>query len=201
MWTATCRTGRSRGSNDGTPQADGVGRRRPAPDRRGGGGHDAGIEHDRVQADQWRRDRGPAGREELPDPGIGRGSLPLDAVREPEAVAEALRELWGKAGVKSKQVYLGVGNQRVVVREVAIPWLPERELRETLAFQVQEFIPMSSDEAVLDYDPLGEIDQGGRRMQRILLVAAHKAMIGSLVEAALSAKLEPFLHSLSPPLP
>jgi type IV pilus assembly protein PilM len=126
------------------------------------------------------------------------GAVEAGEVREPEVVAEALRELWSKAGVKSKQVYLGVGNQRVVVREVAIPWLPEKELRETLAFQVQEFIPMSSDEAVLDYDPLGEIDQGGRRMQRILLVAAHKAMIGSLVEAALSAKLEPVGIDLTP---
>jgi len=61
------------------------------------------------------------------------GAVEAGEVREPEAVAEALRELWGKAGVKSKQVYLGVGNQRVVVREVAIPWLPEKELRETLA--------------------------------------------------------------------
>jgi type IV pilus assembly protein PilM len=35
-------------------------------------------------------------------------------------------------------------------------------------------------------------------MQRILLVAAHKAMIGSLVEAATSAKLEPVGIDLTP---
>jgi type IV pilus assembly protein PilM len=126
------------------------------------------------------------------------GAVEAGEVRQPEVVAEALRELWDKAGIRSKQAYLGVGNQRVVVREVAIPWLPEKELRETLPFQVQEFIPMASDEAVLDYDPLGEIDQGGRRLQRILLVAAHKGMIGALVEAALSAKLEPLGIDLMP---
>jgi type IV pilus assembly protein PilM len=113
-------------------------------------------------------------------------------------VAEALRELWSKSGVKSKQVYLGVGNQRVVVREVALPWLPEKELRDTLGFQVQEFIPMASDEAVLDFDPLGEMDQGGRRMVRILLVAAHKPMVNALVEAALAAKLDPQGIDLTP---
>lgn len=119
------------------------------------------------------------------------GAVEAGEVRQPELVADALRELWSKSGVKSKQVYLGVGNQRIVVREVAIPWLPEKELRETLSFQVQEFIPMPPDEAVLDFDPLGELDQGGRRMQRILLVAAHKAMIGPLVEAVQLAKLDP----------
>jgi type IV pilus assembly protein PilM len=126
------------------------------------------------------------------------GVVEAGEIRQPEAVAEALRELWSKSGVKSKQVHLGVGNQRVVVREVALPWLPEKELRDTLGFQVQEFIPMASDEAVLDFDPLGEMDQGGRRMVRILLVAAHKPMVNALVEAALAAKLDPQGIDLTP---
>ena len=126
------------------------------------------------------------------------GVVEAGEVRQPEAVAEALREVWAKSGVKSKQVHLGVGNQRVVVREVALPWLPEKELRDTLGFQVQEFIPMASDEAVLDFDPLGEMNQGGRRMVRILLVAAHRPMVNALVEAALAAKLDPQGIDLTP---
>lgn len=126
------------------------------------------------------------------------GVVESGEVRQPEAVAEALRELWAKSGVKSKQVYLGVGNQRVVVREIALPWLPEKELRDTLGFQVQEFIPMAADEAVLDFDPLGELDQGGRRMVRILLVAAHKGMVNALVDAAVAAKLDPQGIDLTP---
>ncbi|HET8525966.1 MAG TPA: type IV pilus assembly protein PilM [Actinomycetota bacterium] len=126
------------------------------------------------------------------------GVVEAGEVRRPDAVAEALREVWSKSGVQTKQVYLGVGNQRVIVREVALPWLPEEQLRDTLAFQVQEFIPMATDEAVLDFDPLGELDQGGRRMQRILLVAAHEDMINALVEAALAAKLDPVGVDLKP---
>jgi len=126
------------------------------------------------------------------------GVVESGEVRQPEAVAEALREVWAKSGVRSKQVHLGVGNQRVVVREIALPWLPEKELRDTLAFQVQEFIPMASDEAVLDFDPLDELDQGGRRMVRILLVAAHRGMVNALVEAALAAKLDPQGIDLTP---
>ena len=126
------------------------------------------------------------------------GAVENGEVRESDVVAEALRDLWGKAGVRSKQVHLGVGNQRVVVREIVLPWLPEKELRDSLAFQVQEFIPMASDEAVLDFDALGELDQGGRRMQRILLVAAHKPMVQALVGAAVAAKLDPVGIDLTP---
>jgi type IV pilus assembly protein PilM len=127
------------------------------------------------------------------------GAVENGEVRQPQVVGEALRELWQRGGFKNKQVQLGVGNQRVVVREITIPWLPEKELRDSLAFQVQEFIPMSTDEAVLDYEPLGELDQeDGRRMLRMLLVAAQKVMVDAVVEATDQAKLEPVGLDLTP---
>lgn len=126
------------------------------------------------------------------------GAVENGEVREPEVVSEALRELWSRGGFKSKQVQLGVGNQRVVVREIAIPWLPEKELRDSLGFQVQEFIPMSVDDAVLDYDPIGEFEQEGRRMMRLLLVAAQKGMVEAVVQAVDDAKLEPVGLDLTP---
>jgi type IV pilus assembly protein PilM len=126
------------------------------------------------------------------------GAVENGEVREPELVAEALRELWQRGGFKSKRVYLGVGNQRVVVREIALPYLPEKELRASLGFQVQEFIPMAVDEAVLDYDPIGEFEQEDRRMLRMLLVAAQRSMVDMLVACATSAKLEPLGLDLVP---
>jgi len=113
-------------------------------------------------------------------------------------VAAALRRLWQRGGFKQRRVYMGVGNQRVVVREIALPYLPEKELRASLGFQVQEFIPMPVDEAVLDYDPVGEFEQDDRRMLRLLLVAAQRSMVDQMVAAALDAKLEPVGLDLVP---
>jgi type IV pilus assembly protein PilM len=89
---------------------------------------------------------------------LPQGAVENGEVKDPQAVAEALRELWERGGFKAKRVFMGVGNQRVVVREIALPFLPEKELRASLGFQVQEFIPMPVDEAVLDYDPIGEFE-------------------------------------------
>ena len=129
---------------------------------------------------------------------VAEGAVENGEIRQPEAVAEALRELWAVGKFKSKQVVMGVGNQRVVVREIGLPWLPEKELRDSLGFQVQEFIPMSVDEVVLDYDALGEFEQEGRRMLRILLVAAQRVMVDAVVAAAEGAKLEPVGLDLVP---
>lgn len=126
------------------------------------------------------------------------GAVENAEVRQPDVVAEALRELWSRGKFKTKQAYLGVGNQRVVVREIALPWLPDKELRSSLAFQVQEFIPMSVDDAVLDYDPVGELEQDGRRLLRILLVAAQRGMVSALVASATAAKLDPVGVDLTP---
>jgi type IV pilus assembly protein PilM len=126
------------------------------------------------------------------------GAVENAEVRQPDVVGEAVKELWGRGKFKSKQAYLGVGNQRVIVREIALPWLPEKELRSSLAFQVQEFIPMSVDDAVLDYDPVGELEQDGRRLLRILLVAAQRGMVSALVASATTAKLEPVGVDLTP---
>src|SRR5438034_5747457 len=126
------------------------------------------------------------------------GAVENGEVRQPDVVSEALKELWGRSRIRSRQVRMGVGNQRVVVREIALPWLPEKELRASLGFQVQEFIPISVDEAVLDFDPLGEFELEGRRMLRILLVAAQKMMIAEAVGAVQAARLEPVGIDLNP---
>jgi type IV pilus assembly protein PilM len=126
------------------------------------------------------------------------GAVENSEVRDVPAVSEALRELWTRGGFKSRKVWMGVGNQRVVVREIALPAMPEKDLRQSLGFQVQEFIPMPVDEAVLDYHLIEEIEIEGRPMLRLLLVAAQKAMVDTLVAAATGAKVEPIGLDLVP---
>jgi type IV pilus assembly protein PilM len=57
---------------------------------------------------------------------------------------------------------------------------------------------MPVEEAVLDYHLIEEIEIDGRQMLRLLLVAAQKAMVDTLVSAATNAKLEPVGLDLVP---
>ncbi len=119
------------------------------------------------------------------------GAVENGEVREPDAVTAALEELWQVGRFRGRRVHLGVGNPRVVVREVTLPWLAEKELRASLPFQIQEHVPIPVDEAVLDYQMIEELEQEGRRLARLLLVAAQKSMIMRLVETVDRAKLIP----------
>jgi type IV pilus assembly protein PilM len=126
------------------------------------------------------------------------GAVESGEVRDVEALSGAIRELWQRGGFKSRQAVLGVGNQRVVVREVTVPALPPKELKQSLPFQVQDLIPIPVDEAVLDFDVLEELEQDGAKMLRLLIVAAHRDMINRMVDAAVRAKVEPVGVDLVP---
>ena len=109
-----------------------------------------------VRAAELSFGKGPATLERF-----GQVALPPGAVRDGEivdndAVAHAVRQLWSQAKFSSKKVALGVANQRVIVRQVDLPWLPMPELKKSLAFQVQDFVPMPVEQAILDVHPLEE---------------------------------------------
>jgi type IV pilus assembly protein PilM len=135
---------------------------------------------------------------------FGGVELPQDAVREGEildipAAAEALRELVSSAKVSSKKVWLGVANQRVVVRQIDLPWVEPKEMRESLRYQVQEHIPIPVEEAELDVHVVEEFtNDAGERYQRVLLVAGHRDMVTAHVEVATQAGLKPIGVDLNP---
>jgi type IV pilus assembly protein PilM len=126
---------------------------------------------------------------------FGQVVLPDGAVRdgevvEPEPVTSSLRQLWAATGFSHKRVVMGVANQRVIVRQLELPWMPREELRASLAFQVQDFLPMSVDQAVLDFFPVEEtVDPVGGRVLRGLLVAAARETVLANVRCAERAGL------------
>lgn len=135
---------------------------------------------------------------------FAQAELPQGAVREgeimdPEAVAATIKTAVAETSIRDKKVLLGVANQRVVVRQVTLPYLPEDEMRQSLGFQVQEFIPIPVEAAELDFHTLDVTeDEDGQQFSQLLLVAAQKDMIAAHVEVANKAGLKPQGVDLNP---
>jgi len=126
---------------------------------------------------------------------LGIVHIPDGVIRDGEvedgvALAESLKELWAMTGIKEKAVILGIANQRVIVRPIELPYMEKEELDSALRFQVQEFIPIPIEDAILDFDIIEEfMTADEERMLTVLLVAAHKDMIQSFIEVLKSAGL------------
>jgi type IV pilus assembly protein PilM len=122
--------------------------------------------------------------------------LAADAVREGEVIdravlRETLRELFEHSGL-GKRVRVGVANQRTVMRTLELPPMSDRkELAAAVNFQAQDQVPMPLANAVLDFHPLGVVDTPDGPRERVVLVAAQRDMIESLLDAVRSAGLAP----------
>lgn len=120
-------------------------------------------------------------------------------IRDQGAVSEAVAQLMKRTKMRGRRAVLGVANQRVVVRQVDLPFLDEKEFRSSLEFQVADHIPMPVDAAELDYQILGDfMTDTGDHMMRVLLVAAATDMVESFIGTITSAGMEPAGVDLTP---
>lgn len=145
---------------------------------------------------------GPAGRGVPEVVRFGHVELPLGAVRdgevaEPQTVASALRQLWAQGKFSHKDVVVGVGNQRVLVRDLDLPVMPLPQLRASLPFQVQDLLPVAVEDTLMDYFPTGTANGPHGPVYRGLLVAATKETVKANTSAVVLAGLRPMMVDLN----
>lgn len=127
------------------------------------------------------------GRMPLPEGAVGEGK-----VLQPQAVGQVLERLWQEHKIKSREVMLGLTNQDVLVRFATFPRLPGDKLEKFIRFQAEEYLPVSLEEAVVDYMVLGEsgVTPEDRQLD-VLLVAARREMLAGFLAALDGARLTP----------
>lgn len=112
--------------------------------------------------------------------------LPVGAVNrgeviEQSTVSSVLKRLWSTGGFKSKNVVIGMGNQRVLARDLTLPRMSQERIREALPYQVQELLPVPVGEAMLDFYPVseGQSDQGPV-VNGLLIASIKEAVLGNV---------------------
>lgn len=130
--------------------------------------------------------------------GLPEGAVSRGEVIEQSTVSTALKQLWTTGGFKGKDVVLGIGNSRVFARNLTVPKMSLKLIRESLPFQVQEMIPFPTDDAVLDFYPISEsTSESGPVVNGLLVAALRDAVMGN-VTAVQRAGLNPVEVDLVP---
>src|SRR2546430_439855 len=114
---------------------------------------------------------------------------PRGRPHEPEALATALRTFFKKHKLPKRGVRLGIANNRIGVRIFDITGIDDpKQLGNAIRFRAQEALPIPIEDAVLDYQVLGEtVDDEGQRTTRVLLVVAYRELIDRYVSACRKA--------------
>ena len=131
-------------------------------------------------------------------------------LREPEALATALRLFFKKNRLPRGNVRLGIANNRIGVRMFEIGGIDDpKQLTNAIRYRAQEVLPIPLEDAVLDYHILSEYTDGdGNLKRRVLLVVAYRDLVDHYTAACKKAgirlagiDLEAFaiLRALAPP--
>ncbi len=120
---------------------------------------------------------------------LDQGIIVAGELREPDALAEALKEFFRKHKLPKQNVRLGIANNRIGVRIFEITGIEDgRQLENAIRFRAQEALPIPLEEAVLDFRILGEsVNDEGAHSRRVLLVVAYRELIDRYVEACRKA--------------
>lgn len=123
-------------------------------------------------------------REEL-DSGIVVGG----ELRDIEELAQVLRRFFRAHKLSRQNVRLGLSNNRIGVRTFEIAGIhDDKQLANAIKYRAQETLPIPIDEAVLDYQIIGErTDEEGVLHRQVLLVVAYRDLIDRYAAACKKA--------------
>jgi type IV pilus assembly protein PilM len=109
------------------------------------------------------------------------------AIKDPAAVADAVKEAVGKAGIRTRQATIAICGRELIIKKVQIPEVPAKELHDAIQLEAEHHIPFAIDEVFVDYHLVGR--HGGS--MDLILVAVKKSKVTEYLSVVDEAGLEP----------
>lgn len=97
-----------------------------------------------------------------------------DAVDDQRKLGEIITTVIGQSGIRAKDVILGIPSNKMFATVVDIPDMSADELKSTIKYQADQYIPMSSEEAKLDYAVLGKSVSDATKNEVLIASVANK---------------------------
>ncbi len=107
----------------------------------------------------------------------------LTAADSPEArqrLGEVIMTAVGQSGVKARDVVFGLPSQKTFTTVIDVPTMSEAELRSTIKYQIDQYIPMAVDEAKVDWRLLGQSLHDPKQQEVLLTSTANEYVEGQL---------------------
>jgi type IV pilus assembly protein PilM len=129
----------------------------------------------------------------------GLGIVPLlpelivdGAILDSFRVVEVIKELISDKNLTAKDAVIAVsGHSSVIVKRVPLPQMTEEELNESIKFEAEQYIPFDIEDVNLDFQILGQQEEGDQ--MDVMIVAVKKEKINEYTSAVREAGLNPVI--------
>ena len=119
-------------------------------------------------------------------------SIANGEILNPIAVADSLSKLLKEINLRDNRAIIAVTGQKVIVREIVLPLMEEKELMAGVIWEAPKYVPYNIEESIIDAKKIEEFeDKEGNKMMRILLVAVPKSVVQPYVEVLKKVKVIP----------
>lgn len=121
---------------------------------------------------------------------IAPGLIEDGTIKDPENLANSIRELFTAYNFREQNVAISIGGYSVIVKKIIVQNMTEDRLQETIYFEAEQYIPFAINDVNLDFQILGENENNPNQMN-VLLVAAKKEMVNDYINLSRMAGLNP----------
>lgn len=97
-----------------------------------------------------------------------------DSAEDRKRLSEVITNLIAQTGIIAKNVVVGIPSNKTFVTVVDLPELSTAELNSTVKYQAEQYIPMSTDEAKIDWASLGKSPRDENKVEVLLASVANK---------------------------
>lgn len=104
-----------------------------------------------------------------------------DSAESQRRLGEVIMTAVGQSGVKTRDVVIGLPSNKTFTTVVDVPQSSDAELRATMKYQIDQYIPMSADEAKVDWALLGP-SLRSQGQQEVLLTSTARTYSESRLE-------------------
>ncbi len=110
-------------------------------------------------------------------------------IMDQAAVADAIRQLWGRLKLRVKDVAIAIAGHSVIIKKIAVPQMTSEQLAANIRTEAEHHIPFGKDDVELDYHVTNPANSSGQT--ELLLVAAKKEVVADYVQVVRDAGLTP----------
>lgn len=123
------------------------------------------------------------------------GLIEDGTIKNPEAVADAIRKLLKMYKIKEPNVALSIGGYSIIVKTITVETMEEEKLHDQIQTEAESYIPFDVSDVRLDFQILGENIENPKQMD-VLLVAAKKEIVNDYVNLIKTAGLNPCIMDI-----
>ena len=105
------------------------------------------------------------------------------------AVADAVRQLWGRLKLKTKDVAIAIAGHSVIIKKISVPQMSAEQLAMNIRQEAEHHIPFGRDDVEIDYHVTNPANSSGQT--ELLLVAAKKEVVADYIQCVRDASLIP----------